>query len=366
MTRSLELGLSPGKKRPYMLPLNNPSVVTVDEATHLRPDDLVVGVLVAGRARAYPWWILANHHVANDHLILSDAPAGYMLPKDIRPDGKPLAPWYETVPLLVTLCEHCSGCAAYIPVFDDAPDDPLLFTFAERSATAGYSAVGIYTISDIETLSRWHTLIGRAFSGRLEGRQLKRIPAFIERWDTWSREFPETDVVFAAQEMRRRFHVRHLPGVEDDTAHTSTLVTRKRRPELIDHRLDRNELVLGLGAAKGGEAIAYTLRGLKEAGGLLQCEFDGEPCLLVVSGEYRGFAFKRRFAGEVLDFEIASREPFRLRDSSGTFWNFAGEALSGPHAGATLDMFPDSYVSKWSDWSLAHPGAVIGDHAVRR
>ena len=103
MTRSLELGLSPGKKRPYMLPLNNPSVVTVDEATHLRPDDLVVGVLVAGRARAYPWWILANHHVANDHLILSDAPAGYMLPKDIRPDGKPLAPnglFFKRSPLM--------------------------------------------------------------------------------------------------------------------------------------------------------------------------------------------------------------------------------------------------------------------------
>jgi hypothetical protein len=131
---------------------------------------------------------------------------------------------------------------------------------------------------------------------------------------------------------------------------------------MIDHRLERNELVLGLGSGDAHRAVAYTLRRLKEAGGLLQCDFDGEPCLLIAFGDYRGFAFRRRLAdGEVLDFEIASREPFRLRDGSGTVWSFTGEALSGPRAGASLDMFPDSYVSKWSDWSLAHPEAAIGD-----
>jgi hypothetical protein len=366
MTRLIELGLSPGKKRPYVLPLNNPSVVEAGQATHLRPDDLVVGVLVAGRARAYPWWIFANHHVANDVLILSDAPAGYLLPNVIGNDGEPLAPWYETLPLLVTLCEACAGCAAYVPVFDDAPEHPLVFTFAERSPS-GYSAVGTFTMSDIETQSRWHPLTGKAYSGKLAGSRLQRLPAFTERWDNWSREFPETDVAFAAEEMRRRFHVHKLPRVEDDAAHTSTFVARKQTPELIDHRLGANDLVLGLGGSNSDKAIAYTLRWLKAAGGLLQCEFDGEPWLLVVSGDYRGFAFSRRFAGEVLDFELASRQPFRFRDhSSGTTWNFIGEALSGPRAGGKLDLISDSYVSKWSDWSLAHPAATIGDHVTRQ
>jgi hypothetical protein len=174
-------------------------------------------------------------------------------------------------------------------------------------------------------------------------------------------------VAFAAEEMRRRFHVHKLPRVEDDAAHTSTFVARKQTPELIDHRLGANDLVLGLGGSNSDKAIAYTLRWLKAAGGLLQCEFDGEPWLLVVSGDYRGFAFSRRFAGEVLDFELASRQPFRFRDhSSGTTWNFIGEALSGPRAGGKLDLMSDSYVSKWSDWSLAHPAATIGDHVTRQ
>lgn len=364
MTRSLELGLSPGRKRPYMLPLNNPSVVPADGAGHLRPDDLVVGVLVAGRARAYPWWILANHHIANDVLILSREPRGYLLGSEVNSAGKPLGPWYETVPLLVTLCEHCAGCSAYIPAFEDAPESPLVFTFAERSS-AGYSSVGTYTISDIETRSRWHPFTGRAYSGPLAGRQLERIPAFIERWETWRREFPQTDVAFAAEEMRDRFHVRNLPRVETDTAHTSTLVARKQTPERIDHRLDRNELVLGISSGKGDRSIAYTFSYLKQAGGVLQLDFDGEPCLLLASGAYRGFAFDRRVNGEILDFRRVPGDAFCISDHlSGSTWNFVGEAISGRFAGSRLEMIPDSYVSKWSDWSLAHPDAAIGDHVA--
>ncbi|HXY99814.1 MAG TPA: DUF3179 domain-containing (seleno)protein [Stellaceae bacterium] len=347
-----------------MLPLNNPSVVSPGDAGHLRPDDLVVGVLAAGRARAYPWWILANHHIANDVLILSSDPKGYLLSSETNSAGRPLAPWYETVPLLVTLCEHCAGCSAYMPVFEDAPENPLIFIFAERSSSA-YSSVGTYTISDVETQSRWHPFTGRAYSGPLEGRRLKRIPAFIERWDTWRREFPKTDVAFAAEEMRTRFHVRQLPRVETDTAHTSTLVARRQAPERIDHRLDRNELVLGIGNSGGDKSIAYTLSYLKKAGGVHQFNFDGEPCLLLASGAYRGFAFSRRVNGEILDFERAPGDAFRVRDHiSHSIWNFVGEATSGGFAGSRLEMIPDSYVSKWSDWSLAHPEAAIGDRVA--
>ncbi len=358
MTRSSDLGLSPGGKRPYVLPLNNPSLVPADKATHLRPDDLVVGVQVAGRVRAYPWWIFANHHVANDVVVLSDKPLGDFLSEESGANGRPLAPWFETVPLLVTLCEACAASAAYIPIFDDAPANPLVFTFAENNP-ATYSAIGTFTICDIETRSRWHPFTGRAHSGSLAGRELKRIPAFVEHWDEWRREFPLTEVVFAAEEMRNRFHVRNLPAVETDAAHTSTIVARKRSPELIDHRLGANELILGLGSNDGRQSMALRLSDLRQASGFLQFDFAGEPCLAVARGAYRGCVFNRRFKGDVLRFELVSSDPFQFLDSSNSIWNFVGEALSGHHVGGQLDMFADSYVSKWSEWSLSHPGALI-------
>src|SRR5436309_14997096 len=47
-------------------PLKDPPFVPVDRAGHMRDDDDVIGICLEGDARAYPWWILDNHHVAND------------------------------------------------------------------------------------------------------------------------------------------------------------------------------------------------------------------------------------------------------------------------------------------------------------
>lgn len=48
------------------LPALDPAMVPAAEATFLQPNDDVFGVVVAGRARAYPITMLAYHHVVND------------------------------------------------------------------------------------------------------------------------------------------------------------------------------------------------------------------------------------------------------------------------------------------------------------
>ena len=47
-----------GRRRFIYLPLNNPGVVPVSMASHMNPEDLIAGVAVNGKARAYPLWIL--------------------------------------------------------------------------------------------------------------------------------------------------------------------------------------------------------------------------------------------------------------------------------------------------------------------
>lgn len=48
------------------LAADEPRTVPAEEATFLKPDDEVLGLVVAGRARAYAVTMLAYHHVVND------------------------------------------------------------------------------------------------------------------------------------------------------------------------------------------------------------------------------------------------------------------------------------------------------------
>ena len=48
--------------------LNNPRVLTREQATWLDGDDLVLGAVQNGASRAYPLSMLAFHHIVNDEL----------------------------------------------------------------------------------------------------------------------------------------------------------------------------------------------------------------------------------------------------------------------------------------------------------
>ena len=48
------------------VPLDNPATISADVATFLEDDDLVLGLVWAGTARAYPVRIMRYHHIAND------------------------------------------------------------------------------------------------------------------------------------------------------------------------------------------------------------------------------------------------------------------------------------------------------------
>ena len=53
-------------ERDRFYPVNDPETVPAAEATYLRHDDEVFGVVVNGQARAYPVPMISYHHVVND------------------------------------------------------------------------------------------------------------------------------------------------------------------------------------------------------------------------------------------------------------------------------------------------------------
>lgn len=354
-----ELGLSPGPRRSWALPLNNPPVVPTAEASQMRPDDPVVGVLVDARARAYPWWIVANYHVVNDTWIDADVAPGETWTGTTAEDS-PGAPLRRTTAVLVTLCEACSAASAFLPAFADQPENPLVFSTTIGRVPDQYHAVGTFTMSDLQTNSRWHPLSGQAQSGPFAGRQLRRVPAVLDRWDDWRRDFPDGDVLVAADEMRRRPHVAGMPTPDDpDAAHSSLVALRATDPGRIDHRLPPGELVLGI-VGEAPAPVAWPLAAIRKAGGLVAGTVDDEPCTLVAAGRWRALAFSSRVAGRDLTFSLATGEPFRLVDDLGVVRNFFGEAEPGTGA-PPLEPVPGAYVAKWSAWSVAHPGTRLID-----
>ena len=106
----------------------------------MRDEDFVLGLVLSGQARAYPWWIAKNHHVVNDTV------AG--------------------VPVTVAFCEQCTGGAA--------------FARTVGGRVLSFAVAGVYNgtivIKDRETGTLWAPFSGKGLEGPLAGRTLERIP----------------------------------------------------------------------------------------------------------------------------------------------------------------------------------------------
>jgi hypothetical protein len=306
-------------RREYTLPLNNPDTVPGNSATHMEPDDLVVGVTLHGHTRAYPWWILSNYHVVNDTMTTNT-------------EGD--------VPIYIGLCEQCSGAAAFIPIIKELPLRPLSFQVSGISA-------GTIEISDVQTLSQWHPFSGEAVSGPLKGRQLEPVPFVLERWDVWKRQHPHSDVVLGSLQMRRRPHgMSH--GASLGHPHMPDFFAKVAN--LNDKRLPGNALVYGLMTDKQGSAIAIRHRDIKE-NGFLELEFKETPILLHLVGEHGVRAFVRELDGQALTFTLNPENPRLLNDQFGSVWNEMGEAIGGRQALAKSRLrLARGYLTEWYEW----------------
>ena len=56
----------PPEMAKLVYPLNDPTFVPADKATHMREDDYVVAFAYKDVARAYPVWIVDYYHAIND------------------------------------------------------------------------------------------------------------------------------------------------------------------------------------------------------------------------------------------------------------------------------------------------------------
>jgi hypothetical protein len=297
----------------WFQPLNEPR--WTGAYVHLHDDDPVLGLCVDREARALPWWIMKNHHVAN--LVFSDRP------------------------MLVTLCEMCSGAAAF-----RAEVDGRRLMFRLRGM---YN--GTILLDDMSTGSLWSPFTGTALAGPMRGAALERMPLSQCLWSEWLAMHPATQVLFGEPALREGHGSEYSPGspgIEPGFRHSLA------RP--LDERLPHNTLVLGV--RNGVSARAYPLQTLAQIGPAVNDFIGGSEIVLRSRpGTLHALAFHRSVGDRMLVFgSSAAGEVYDEQTRS--IWNEMGEAVSGPLAGTRLAYF-SSGVEEWYAFAAYHPHAEI-------
>jgi uncharacterized protein DUF3179 len=196
--------------------LDHPAFVSASEADQtLKAQDMILGVVFSGVAKAYPVRILNWHEVVNDD-------AGEQ-------------------PVLVSWCPLCGSGLVYDPRADG------------RRYTFGVSGL-LYQQNllffDHETESLWSQLRAQSVAGPLAGTSLRLLPVTMTTWQGWRAEHPQT-LVLSFQTGYKRDYSRD-----------------PYRDWLLDHRM-------ALVISSNGQTKIYPYSELKKAAASLQDEIGG-------------------------------------------------------------------------------------------
>jgi hypothetical protein len=298
-----------------------PGVVPASAAGWLEPEEEVYGVVLGGRARAYPLTMLAFHHVVNDVV--------------------------GGVPVLVTYCVVCSSGATYDPV---VRGERLLF--GVEGAWQGTA-----TMYDRSSGSVWLHLTGECVSGPFAGRVLRRVPTGRNTtWEEWLATHPDTEVMAREERWLRpadglgyfsragaQSGIDHFPPEMRDTL------------EWRDARLPRAALVYGLVA--DGAARAWPFERLGHTRVVHERVGQTDVTLWFHGPSRSAAAFDRRADGRLLSFEVGPGDTF-LDSGTGSRWNLEGSCVQGPLRGTQLVPL-EGLRAEWYGWYAAHRDTTL-------
>ncbi len=231
---------------------DNPDVSSAKDATWLKDDDIVFGIEVNGKYRAYPRRIMEVREMVNDTL-----------------GGRHLG---------IPYCTLCGAAQAYFT--DRLPegiDRPIL-------RTTGLLIRSNKVMYDINTYSVFDTFLGKAVTGPLAKKKLhlKQTTVVTTDWGTWKKAHPETTVLVEALALGRDPDFRNGRDADGPIFPVGD----------VDPRLPVHEDVIGVITASGkpvafqrskafvalkkGDVITYENVRLKlDAGGIRAVDSDG-------------------------------------------------------------------------------------------
>ncbi len=312
--------------------LTDPSLVPVGDpmADYLHPTDRVIGLEVFGQYIAIPHNILWWHEIVN----LND------------------------FDLAVTYCPLTGSSMVF-------------HRFAVDGAEFGVSGLlfnNNLVMYDRAAMGREETLwLQMAAGGRCgpgEGRELDMFPSIELEWEDWVALHPDTRVVSKKTGFSRLYRRELYPYGDYEKEDNPNLLSAQSD---IDLRRPPKERLLGIPFGDGG-GIAFPFGALRSVGDLAAIHEtlgDGqegagneEPVVVFWdSGAAAATAYRPRAGGQDLTFEV--RDGAFVDLETGSQWSIEGKVLSGPLAGARLQVISEAYVSFWFAFSTFFPNPEL-------
>jgi hypothetical protein len=160
--------------------IDAPRFVPVAEMRDLASTEPVIGLEIAGDARAYPLRILTWHEIVNDTV--------------------------GGVPVAVTYCPLCNSAVVY---------DRRVAGAAVEFGTTGKLRHSDLVMYDRATESWWQQFLGEAIVGERTGYRLKTIPARLESWAHFAARHPEGKVLVPNDPGLRRYGANPYVGYDE-------------------------------------------------------------------------------------------------------------------------------------------------------
>ena len=331
--------------------MTNPDAVLAHQVEYVQEEDLVLGVVIGGEAKAYPhnlgWW----HEIVNDRIS-------------------------DTF-ISVTLCP-LTGTGLVFAAEDEAGHQ---LEFGVSGLLINSNLV-MYDRRDENTLIP--QMIYTAISGQFESERLELLPVVETTWANWKQMHPDTRVAqfgtgldrYDPTQQSRYFFDRYTiyPYGEYRTDNQSLLflpstteLSLSYNPVAAEEGVSQiKELVLGI--CSDEETKAYPFATVPSRAVINDQVGDTE--LLVVFDQETATAipYNRRVDDNVLTFyEVEEEEQLGELDlpefadvETGSHWNMLGEAIAGPLEGSRLRQLP-AYNSMWFGWASFWPNTQIWD-----
>ena len=305
--------------------LENPQMISVGEAAYLDDNDLVIGVVFNGEARAYSHIVLDWHEIVNDQI------GQHMYALTYCPLTGTAINWNRNL-------------------------DGTATTFGVSGLLFNTNLIPF----DRATNSNWSQMRTECVNGSLIGNQAELMVHMETTWGTWKSLYPNTTVVSTNTGISRQYGTYpYINNAGEDYRVDPFLIFPVGND---DSRLDRKERVLGV---KAGEAVkAYRFNAFADGIAVKHDEVGSEQ-VVIMGSEQMNFlvAYGRELSdGTPLTFETTDENmlPIVMTDDLGNSWDVFGRAISGPNAGEQLSVL-ESYIGYWFAWAAFNPNIEIAE-----
>jgi hypothetical protein len=265
--------------------------------------NLVMGVVVNGKSKAYPIEMMGYHHQLRDTL--------------------------ENQLLMVTYCTVCRTGRVFNPMIQQKPATFRLVGMDHFNAM----------FEDEETGSWWMQVNGQAVAGKHKGETLEAIPVEQTSLKSWLEHYPDA-LIFQGDSLYKE-HYDSLAQYDEGTK-----VSKLTGRDSLSWK-DKSWVV---GVNLGLFAKAYDWNELVESR-IINDQIANTSVVVALSPDSVSFHVWKR---DSLLFTLDSTQLFLADNNTNSRWNWKGECVEGALKGSHLEMV-QAYQQFWHSWSTFYP-----------